>query len=123
MAKDETRRLTPSVLQADTDGFAALKDLSDYAPAKQDYTVAKVKAVSDAMAAAQEAEAQADAAAAAARDGATKAEWTFHNAMLGVKDQVRAQYGQDSDELQGIGLKKKSEKARGGRKGPVTPAK
>ena len=36
-------------------------------------------------------------------------EWEFHNAMLGAKMQVTAQFGDDSDEVQAIGLKKKSE--------------
>jgi hypothetical protein len=44
-----------------------------------------------------------------ARDEATAAEWAFHNAMLGGKDQVKAQFGVDSNELQAVGLKKKSE--------------
>jgi hypothetical protein len=45
----------------------------------------------------------------AARDDATAAEWEFHNALLEAKNQVKAQYGPDSNELQGLGLKKKSE--------------
>ncbi len=51
------------------------------------------------------------------------AEWAFHNAVLGVKDQVKAQYGKDSDELQSVGLTKESEKARGGPKAKAPPAK
>ncbi len=53
----------------------------------------------------------------AARDTANAAEWAFHNAMLGAKDQIIAQYGDDSNEVQSLGLKKKSEyKASSGRK-------
>ncbi|HLL77504.1 MAG TPA: hypothetical protein VK421_19770 [Pyrinomonadaceae bacterium] len=73
------------------------------------------------MEAKQAAETQAAAALAAARDDAVAAEWEFHNAMLGAKEQVVAQFGKDSNEIQSLGLKKKSEYARGGsRKG--TPA-
>jgi hypothetical protein len=36
--------------------------------------------------------------------------------MLGVKAQVIAQYGHDSDEVQSLGLKKKSEHKRPTRK-------
>jgi hypothetical protein len=32
--------------------------------------------------------------------------------MLGVKDQVIAQFGKDSNEVQAVGLKKKSEYSR-----------
>ena len=55
-------------------------------------------------------EAQAQAALDAARDDATAAEWTFHNAILGAKDQVKAQFGDDSNEYAGMGLTKKSER-------------
>jgi hypothetical protein len=56
----------------------------------------------------------------AAMDAARAAEWAFHNAMLGVKDQVIAQFGKDSNEVQALGLKKKSErKAPGPRAKPV----
>ncbi len=33
----------------------------------------------------------------------------FHDYMLGAKDQVKAQFGSSSNELQGLGIKKKSE--------------
>jgi len=62
------------------------------------------------MKSAQEAETNAQNALAAARDSVTAAEWCFHNLMLGVKDQVIAQYGKDSDQVQSLGLKKKSER-------------
>ena len=55
-------------------------------------------------------EAQAAAALAAARDNAVAQEWAFHNLMLGVKDQVMAQFGRDSNEVQALGLKKASER-------------
>jgi hypothetical protein len=37
-------------------------------------------------------------------------QWEFHDAILGVKNQVKAQYGADSDEVAALGLKKKSER-------------
>jgi hypothetical protein len=53
-----------------------------------------------------------------ARDNAVKAERAFHEAILSARDQVRAQFGVDSDEYQSIGMKKKSE-----RKQPVKKTK
>jgi hypothetical protein len=61
------------------------------------------------MSGARDAETQA-AALASARDKATAKEWEFHNTILGVKDQVMAQYGRNSDEVQALGLKKASER-------------
>ena len=109
---DETRRLRPSELQADLDAFAALQGISDYAPANKNYTVAKVQPLKDAMDAADEMETQTAAATKSARDNATKAEWDFHNAVIAAKQQVVAQYGDDSNQAQAVGLIKKSERAK-----------
>jgi len=41
--------------------------------------------------------------------GALNAEWSFHNIILASKDQVKAQFGKDSNELHSMGIKKSSE--------------
>ena len=68
MARDETKRLKPSVVEEDKDSFAGLKTITNYAPANQAYTVAAIGTSQEEMVAAQEAEAQADAALKTARD-------------------------------------------------------
>jgi hypothetical protein len=121
MAKNETIRIRPSLLQSDRDGFAALKGLADYAPANAKFTIAEIQAAQDALIAKRDAESQKQAELDTARDEATAAEWAFHNAFLGAKDQVKAQYGADSNELQAVGLTKKSEFASPQKKAPVAP--
>ena len=69
------------------------------------------------MEAARAAEIIAQNALNTARDAAIRAERSFHNAILGAKDQVIAQYGADSDAVQSLGLKKKSDRKRPGRRG------
>ena len=120
---NETRRIRPSDLQADTDAFAAIQDMEEYTPSNKDYTVAKIEVLQETMASTQTKESQADGAAKAARDKATTAEWAFHNAVLAAKDQVVAQYGADSDEVQAVGLTKKSERAKPGRRQPPSGEK
>ncbi|MDT5269397.1 MAG: hypothetical protein QOH49_1583 [Acidobacteriota bacterium] len=63
------------------------------------------------------AETQAAAALATARDLAAETEWEFHNVMIDAKTQVEAQFGSNSNELQSLGRKKKSERARPTRRG------
>lgn len=109
MSKNPTRRIPPGTLQADLESFAALQAIADYAPANAAYTVAAVAAAKQAMEAKQTAETQAAAAHETARDSATDGEWEFHNLVTGAKTQVEAQYGPNSDELQAVGRKKKSE--------------
>jgi hypothetical protein len=116
MAKNQTRRIAPAVLQADRQAFAALKAITNYAPANPAYTVASIQTTLDQMEAKQTTETQASAAFDAARDEATAGEWNFHNALLGAKAQVDAQFGDNSNEHQSLGQKKKDEYLSGGRK-------
>jgi hypothetical protein len=48
----------------------------------------------------------------AAADKARLTEWKFHNDILAMKEFVRGIYGSDSDEVQAVGYKKKSERRR-----------
>lgn len=111
------KRLTKKQIQEDIDAFAALQAVAGYAPSNADFSLANATASHAAMEASQTDEVQKQAALDAARDAAADDEWAFHNLMLGVKTQIKAQFGADSDELQAIGLKKKSEyKKPSGRK-------
>ena len=107
---NQTRRIKPELLDADVSSFAALQTMAGYAPANQAYTLAAVTAAHAGLQSARAAETQAEAAYAAARDTAVAREWEFHNLILGAKDQVTAQFGRDSNEVQAMGLKKASER-------------
>lgn len=109
MAKNETKRIKPSILADDLKSYAALQGITDYAPANPAFSIAGIAAVRTKLEKAREKEAQARAALDAARDEAVAAEWEFHNAMLGVDYQVAAQYGKNSNEWQALGNKKPSE--------------
>ena len=56
-------------------------------------------------------------------DKRIKAEWAFHNYMLGATNQVVAQYADDSNEYESLGYKKKSDYKAPKRKPkpPITP--
>jgi hypothetical protein len=109
MARNQSKRLPPGKIEADESGLAALQTITDYTPINSTYTVNAVKASHDELQSLRCAEVQAQAALASAREHAVAKEWEFHNLMLGVKEQVIAQFGKDSDEVQAIGLKRKSE--------------
>lgn len=113
------KRLPSTVLQADLDSFAALQAISTYNPMNNDYKLDSITDIKDQMEESQTTETQALAAANSARDNATAKEWEFHERMLGAKDQVKAQFGVNSNELQAIGLKKKSDYKTGRRKTPA----
>jgi len=86
----------------------------DAFPKSQD----RCREVRHAIRAVAEVEPRAQNALGAAHDAAITTQWEHHNLILGVKDQVIAQYGADSDEVASLGLKKKSE-----RKAPARSSK
>src|ERR1044072_1597011 len=121
MAKNQMRRITSGVLGGDGDAFDALQGSSTYAPSNQAYTTTAIKAVRDRLDDLLREATQAEAAATAKRDAANACEWEFHNAMLGAKVQVKAQFGPDSDEFASLGMKKKSDYKSPARRKQATP--
>ena len=123
MAKDETRIIDAGTLKTDAEVLAAIQGMPDYNPARPDLALANLTAADTALTVATTAFTQAEAAYEAARDAMVAAQWARHNALLGAKQQVIAQYGDDSDEAQAVGLKKKSERAKPAAKKAAIPAK
>jgi hypothetical protein len=109
MAKNQNVRVTSAQMQANTDAYTALQGIASYSPANENYTQEEAANKLTSMKTAQDAELAAQIALATARDASTAAEWEFHNFMLAVKEQIIAQYGKSSDQVQAMGLKKKSE--------------
>ena len=112
MAKDQNARVRPDVLLLDQAAYTALQAIANYESVNAHFSKANVTADFEAMQAARQAEINAQNALAAARDAAVAAEWQFHNSMLGVKSQAIATFGDDSNEVQSLGLVKKSERKR-----------
>ncbi|MBS1794941.1 MAG: hypothetical protein JSS81_13860 [Acidobacteria bacterium] len=110
------QRLKGKTLQEDIDAFAAFQAVRDYRPNNSEFETAAVNAAHAAMIARQTDEVQKNAAAAAAADAAEAAEHAFHQMILGVKDQIKSQFGASSDEYASLGLKKKDEYRPGGRR-------
>jgi hypothetical protein len=109
MARNQSKRLPPIKMEADENGFAALQAITGYTPINPAYTLEAVKAVHQELENSRDHEAEVAAEAARARDRTIAKEWEFHNLMLGVKEQIIAQFGKDSHEVQALGLKRKSE--------------
>src|SRR5262249_18134509 len=102
MAPRQTRRLSNDEIDADRTALLALKDIGDYAPLNAAYSVAALTALGERLAQAEQAKMRAQNALDAARDAAVAAAWDLHEAMLGVKAQVIAQYGHDSYQVQAL---------------------
>jgi hypothetical protein len=109
MARNQSKRLSPVKIEADKNGFAALRAITNYTPINPAYSLKSVTAAYAELESVRQAQARAAKAAAAAREQQVAKEWEFHNLMLGVKEQIIAQFGKDSDEVQALGLKRKSD--------------
>ena len=118
MAKNQTVRLSPKLVQKDKESLEVLRGMAGYSPSNTTYTLANAETSYSDMGKKQEDESKAVGTLKTERDNATAKEWDFHNFILNVKEQVKAQYGDDSNEYQSLGLKKKSE-----RKSPKSKAK
>jgi hypothetical protein len=112
LPNDRNYRIKAESLDTDRMALTALQRLSDYTPVNPNYQVAALAALNQALEQAKQNELYAQNALVAARDATAAAEWALHDAMLGAKAQVIAQYGPDSDAIQSLGLKKKSKRRR-----------
>lgn len=111
------KRLSKKILQEDREAYAALQAIADYDPSNEAFSLANITASHDTMNTDQTKEIQKQADADAASDKADASERKFHNDILGAKNQVKAQFGEDSDQYASLGMKKKSEYRKGGRRG------
>lgn len=102
-------RLNKKVLQEDLEAFAALKAIENYSPNNPEFSLANIVASHAKMNASQTDEVQKQGALDAAKDISTDDEHAFHNNMIGAKTQVKAQFGDNSNEVQSMGMKKKEE--------------
>lgn len=110
MAKDKTKRLSPKIIAEDSASLEALETITDYAPANSNLTLAKLKTLRTEMDGRRATATQALATADAARDDAIAKEWEYHEAIIGMRDQVVAQYGRSSNQSQSVGRKKDTER-------------
>ena len=115
------KRIRTDILQADKNALIALAAIADYAPRNPNYSVTSAVTAQQTMEGSQAKIVRLKADLAAALDEAATNETAFHNIILGVKNETLVQYGENSDEVQAIGLKKKNERKRPVRRTPKTP--
>ena len=110
MPSNRNQRLPAHVLQADLDCITALKAIAGYAPSNPADSLAAITELQTRVAAAGEHELHTANSHAAARDDAILLENERHERVQSIKNQVRAQFGNDSNEVASLGLKKASER-------------
>ena len=101
-----------ATIEKDRAALVALKKLKGYAPSNVALSVEALNALEADLRAAEENELLSTNALGAYRDARTTAGWALHNRLLNVKALVSGDYGPNSDEVQALGLKKKSDYRR-----------
>jgi hypothetical protein len=108
MATYKNRRIKSQRLKEDNFSLIGLQSIENYHPQQPEFSLSNLQESHDT---AQQLSAKlvvAEAYLNALRDEVMNAEWRFHELMLGCKKSVRAQFGSESNEIQLVGLKKKS---------------
>ena len=116
MSNTPSKRVPAQVVADDTKAFHALATIEGYSPHDPDLKRDVVAATFDELFADQAAFVRAQVALDNARDKLATTEQRAHQKMLGVKNSVCSQYGDDSNEYAALGMKKKSERKKGGNK-------
>jgi len=116
MALNENRKPSPEHMKDDRATLLAIRELSDYAPVIPSLSIEALTALEQALIQAEQEELRLQKALAGARDTAATAAWALRNSILSAKASVLAQYGPDSNAVQSLGLKKKSDRRRPSRR-------
>jgi hypothetical protein len=109
---DQTRRISPDTLTQDIQSWNGLQAIHTYHPPRPEASLETLQRAYQTMLMHQQLLVEKQAAYKAASDAVKRSEWAFHDAVLAMKDAVRGQYGADSNEVQTIGFKKKSQRKR-----------
>jgi hypothetical protein len=112
VAIKKQKRLPKYILDGDREALEALKTVAGYAPANPSLSVESLVALDDRLRQSQTSELLTTKTLAAQRDATDDVGWEFHNAMQDAKTSVKGQFGPNSNEVQALGLKKKSDYKR-----------
>ena len=118
---NETRQLPPATLADDKAAVAACKKITTYTPQKAEFNQTALDASETALKPLEDDFTQKKTAFEGARDDLVTAQWHRHNLVLGMRGQIKSQFGENSNEVQSVGLKKKSEYKKGGRRKTAPP--
>ncbi|WP_374267137.1 hypothetical protein [Zoogloea sp.] len=110
MGSNRKNRMPADQVQANIDAYLALKAMPGYKPYNPAFSLEAITAAVELLRTAEVNDLHAEHARLAARDAIVAAQWALQDIVVGAKEQVRAIYGPDSDEMVQVGLKKKSEK-------------
>lgn len=118
---DISKRLPRRTISADINAYNGINTIQGYSASRPEAGEKHLKQVYDDMLKRRQQLAEHYRQYQAMLDDTRLAEWDFHNAVLAMRESVRAQFGPDSNEAQAVGLKKKSKRKRPSRQQQILP--
>lgn len=115
----QTAPVPPPTLAADHATVMAIQTLVDYQPVNPAYSTAQLLQLQSSVIQTEQAEKIAEVALAEAKAARAAASHQYHDAVLGARAHVVAQYGPDATAVALVGLKRKSERKRPVRRPPA----
>ena len=112
MASAANPRIAPQQIEADIETYLALKVIDNYTPHNARYALPSAADALARLRTVEEAAIHAHNTLSAARDALLTAQRDFYELFLGAKNEARALFGPDSDQVASLGLKKKSERSK-----------
>jgi hypothetical protein len=109
MSNLKRRRIKQAVLESDKESLLGVSSIAAYKPTNTLFATDKISALMTDMVAKQNASFTAKGTYENLADAAQDAEQAFHEAILGMRKQVVAQFGDDSPEVRLIGMKRRSD--------------
>ncbi|HRC77466.1 MAG TPA: hypothetical protein PLO33_17415 [Kouleothrix sp.] len=116
MNSNKRKRLPSNKVRFDLSTVLGINKLVDYTPVNSAHSAPSLSSRSDSVRDAHAAEARAAKVLLEMRAASIEAEWALHEDVLGARAQVVAQYGSDSPAVLMLGLKRKSERKRPGKR-------
>jgi hypothetical protein len=104
------RRIQPDVLKKDHETLIALTAMRGYAPRKANLEVANLTALEGTLDNAEARMLRARAELEASTDAYYLAALGFHDGVVGARDEVKVQYGDNSDQYASVGRTKRTER-------------
>lgn len=111
------KRLSPNQIAELDDDFAGLKSIPDYNPVKEEFKVSEIEPVKAALAAKNDEISQKEAEISELRGEAADIGGLYVKKMKGARQQIVAQYGDDSPEYEAVGGTRTSNRRRSARRG------
>lgn len=113
---NNTKMPSKKILAADKAAVAACKEITTYAPKKDDFKQTALDAAEADVITKETTHTQKKADLDGARNDLVAAYWTRHELVLGMRAEVKTQFGDSSNEVEAVGLKPKNKYKKGGRR-------